>query len=87
MKPIGYTNVVPGDESTPLVAVQKFTKEQLQLRRDLITLVGKIAEGEQAYRDMQELRKNCPHTVFNDTPGFPYDSRSCAVCGASMGLL
>lgn len=86
-KPVGYTNVVPGNESTPLVEVLAFTAEQEDVRRRLISLVAKIAEGEQAYRDVQKLRAKCTHHVFNDRPGFPYDTRHCSICGAAMGLL
>ena len=29
----------------------------------------------------------CPHTIIIDTPGWLYNFRDCAVCGASLGTV
>lgn len=33
------------------------------------------------------LRNACNHKVIHDEPGFEYNIRFCAGCGASMGLV
>lgn len=87
MKPIGFTNQVPGDETTALVEVFDLTAEQVRLNVEGARLRLAIELGRTAERELSQLMKNCNHHVFEDEPGFPYDSRHCVICGASMGLV
>jgi hypothetical protein len=29
----------------------------------------------------------CPHTIVKDMSGWPYDFRSCAICGKGLGTV
>lgn len=29
----------------------------------------------------------CPHTIVVDQEGWPYDTRSCAICGKGLGAI
>ena len=29
----------------------------------------------------------CPHNVVEDTPGWMYDFRACAICGTGLGVV
>lgn len=31
--------------------------------------------------------RRCSHSLVVDTPGYAYDSRDCAVCGKSLGVV
>lgn len=42
------------------------------------TLYDTIARCE---KELSEIMKNCDHSVSYDRPGFPYDVRTCVICG------
>ena len=84
---VGYTNSTPGDETTEVVKVKKFTKKQLETRETVKELKQLIALGRAATKLLQQVQEQCPHRVFYDQQGWPYDSRECRVCECGMGLL
>lgn len=42
-------------------------------------------ELEECYK--QFLLGQCPHTIVEDTKGWLYDFRSCAICKKGLGML
>lgn len=54
-------------------------------------LKGKITAAEKqlklAKEALEALKRECKHTVSIDVQGYPYDSRHCATCGISQGLV
>lgn len=43
-------------------------------------------------KEISEAKKlhkkgKCPHTIFYDVAGYPYDFRTCGTCGISKGLI
>lgn len=50
-------------------------------------LMSRINDGEIAQTKLKELRASCKHEAFYDTEGLPYDIRTCAICGAHLGLV
>jgi hypothetical protein len=44
-----------------------------------------VAEVEECVR--RHMEGDCPHTIVQDERGWLYDSRSCAVCGRSLGFV
>ena len=41
-----------------------------------------IAEAKRLHK-----QGKCPHTIFYDTAGEPYDFRTCATCGKGKGTI
>lgn len=39
--------------------------------------------------EAKRLHENgqCPHTIVQDTYGWPYDYRDCAICGIGLGTV
>lgn len=85
--PVGYTNRIPGNETTECVPVFKFTPEQKKIQLEVERLEQIIRDGRQAAKDLIKLRASCNHHVFRDSPGFPYYIRECAICKEDMGLI
>lgn len=82
-----YRSTVLGDETTPLIKVEVLPPNELAVFHRIRDLQAIIEEAEKAKREIKQLRKACKHHYFDDTAGFPYDSRHCVVCGTHMGLL
>jgi len=83
----GYTNKIPGDQSTPIVEVTEYSEGHLSIQKRARELEATIRAGEKAERDLSALIEACKHEIFHDRQGFPYDVRYCNICGASMGLV
>lgn len=86
-KPVGYTNQIRGNESTPIVEVMEYSEGHLSTQKRVRDLEAAIRAGEKAERDLAALMEACKHEIFHDRQGFPYDVRYCNICGASMGLV
>ena len=82
-----YRSTVPGDETTPLIPVEVLPPIELALFKRIEKLKQLIDEADAAKDEIRRLRSKCSHHYFYDTAGFPYDTRTCAACGAHMGLL
>lgn len=89
-KPVGYQNAVIGDETTKCVPVYKLTKEHKETKVALKDLHESKRVLEKALKaielGLETQYKNCIH-VFNDEGGTDYYTRTCAVCGAYLGLI
>jgi len=79
-----YRSTVPGDETTQPIKTE-LSVEERNLHLKVADLQLQIAQGAAAQLELETIRKNCKHYAFTDIAGFPYDTRYCAVCGASMG--
>lgn len=44
-------------------------------------------EEEIEYARLQYSLGKCPHDIVYDEPGWLYDSRTCGVCGISLGFI
>ena len=84
-KPVGYTNEVVGDQTTKVVPVYEFTTQHQSIIAAAEQLNDAIANGFDAQRKLNELRRACKHEVFDDIEGFPNDQRYCKVCGKYLG--
>lgn len=86
-EPIGYTNEVPGNETTAIVPVYELTDKQAALKARADALRATIEAGDEAQRELDGLQDGCAHHVHRDVEGWPYDSRYCVLCGADRGLV
>ena len=88
-KPIGFQNAVIGDETTKCVPVYKLTPEHKATKTELKDLYASKKVLEKALKaielGLESQYKNYIH-VFNDE-GYDYYTRTCAVCGAYLGLI
>lgn len=81
-----YRSKVLGDETTePIPAVLPAAAEDMVEELKRLRAIVKL--GDDAITTIREIQAHCPHHYFRDTAGFPYDIRTCAVCGAHMGQL
>jgi hypothetical protein len=91
MKPIGYSNKKPGDESTDIVPVFDLTSAQAVTHVQATAaaaLVKKLEKELSAAQDrLDQIQTKCTHHVHRDEGGFPYDQRYCVLCGAYRGML
>jgi hypothetical protein len=79
-----YRSKVLGDERTePILAV--LPAADADMVEELKRLRAIVKLGDDAITTIRAIQANCKHHYFRDTAGFPYDVRTCAVCGASMG--
>lgn len=70
---------------TKLTRDEAEVREVMQhLREELVALEKRQKSIEQI---MDDARKTCSHRAFYDEAGFCYDTRSCGICGASLGLI
>ncbi len=89
---IGYRHTIPGDETSKLVKTDTLTAAEKSWSAAAIMLDDEINDLEtklaKAKKGLADLRlKVCTHHVFNDERGFPYHTRTCAICGAYMGTV
>ena len=88
-KHIASMNAVPGDETTKVLPVYVLTEEQQAARTAIATARQKYNDAKdaarQAGKEIDRLMEACTHHVFTDVAGFPYDSRTCYLCGGGMG--
>ena len=82
-----YRSTVLGDETTPPIKVKRLPPEELAVFHRIRDLQELIEVAEKAKLEIKQLRKACKHHYFDDTAGFPYDTRHCVVCGTHMGVL
>jgi len=81
-----YRSKVLGDERTePIKAVLPAEAEDTVAELERLREI--VRQGDVAITTIRQIQADCPHHYFRDTAGFPYDSRTCAVCGAHMGML
>jgi predicted Rossmann fold nucleotide-binding protein DprA/Smf involved in DNA uptake len=59
-------------------------KEALQTNTRVTEI---LKQQEQLEAEYDKLQTACQHTVFYDTAGWPYDFRTCAACGTSLGSI
>lgn len=71
----GSENRKPSEEE---LQIHKRLLNKIELRRDKIR---KLKE------ELDALEKTCKHIISVDIAGWPYDSRFCATCGMSQGLV
>lgn len=84
--PVGYTNLIPGDERTCIVEVMEYNEGHLSIQKRVRELEAEILAGRTAERHLAAIMESCKHEIFHDKEGFPYDTRYCNICGAQMGL-
>jgi hypothetical protein len=67
---------------------RKATPEEIEERKERYIKIATLRELTRELQDeLDNLVMNCDCLLFFDTEGLPYDSRACAVCGASKGLI
>lgn len=81
-----YRSTVPGDETTQPIPTE-LTSEERDLHEKVSKLQLQIAQGAQAQLELRSIRRSCKHHAFIDIAGLPYDTRYCAACGSSMGVV
>jgi len=86
-KPEVWRSTVLGDETTPPIKVKCLPPAELHVFQRISDLQKIIDAAESAKKEINQLRKACKHHYFDDTAGFPYDTRHCVVCGTHMGVL
>lgn len=79
--PDGFENP-NGDQSR--VQPTQMTDEERQLQQKI-----RRSESifEQASGTLERDRSKCKHRVFKDIRGFPYDLRTCIICGLDLGVV
>ena len=81
-----YRSKELGNERTEPIKAN-LPAEEAAIVEQLAELRAIVKLGDDAITTIRSIQANCKHHYFRDTAGFPYDSRHCAVCGASMGQL
>jgi hypothetical protein len=85
-----YRSTTPGDETSKPVKT-KLTEDEAALKLTVDATRRGITRLEWELKDANDylavLKGQCKHHAFSDEPGFLYTSRTCAVCGANMGLV
>lgn len=42
-------------------------------------------QNEKIRKELEKLENSCDHHLFMDESGYPYNLRSCAICGEVLG--
>jgi hypothetical protein len=79
-----YRSTVLGDERTNPIKTE-LPADEAEIAQNIEHLRALVRIGDNAIEGIRKFQRECPHHYFRDTAGFPYDVRTCAVCGASMG--
>jgi hypothetical protein len=81
-----FRSTVLGDERTEPIETT-LPPDEAEIAQSIEHLRALVRIGDNAIEGIRKFQSECPHHYFQDTAGFPYDYRRCAVCGASMGQL
>jgi len=59
----------------------ELTKKEVAVKDRLEEIGNQLRK---LHKEQSRLLEGCKHPAFYDVPGFPYDSRRCAICDAFM---
>lgn len=80
-----YRSIFPGDEKSKSV-LTTLTDVEASILEEVESLQKLINIGEIAKHELNELRSRCSHGAFTTAESTLLGTRTCAACGAQLGL-